>query len=195
MLFYLVLHVFPFWEIHLPESGISWKSTVKTPDVRSSENSRKIQEILFSEISHGVKRAHGGETAGAGATPGRGSRWGRGWDPPLVPVGPFRLPFGVLLSFDLKMLGAPSKKYFAASARLKPDKEKKSSGREKSAGEIPSRRGKSPPSSSSSRRASSGSSSTSSPPPAPSSPSSSTSFRCSTSRCNLSSSLGLLFGC
>ena len=41
------------------------KVPIKTPDVRSSENSRKIQEILFSEISHGVKRAHGGETAGA----------------------------------------------------------------------------------------------------------------------------------
>ena len=78
--------------------------------------------------------------------------------PALVPVAPLQPPFGVLLTLDLKTLGVSKRNFFAASLRRKPDREKKSSGREKAAGEFPSRRWQSPPSSSPSRRASSGSS-------------------------------------
>ena len=148
-----------------PESA--GKVPVKIPDVGTSKNSRKIRRIIFCEISHGVKRAHGGKLQGAGAAPCRGSTLGRGWDPPLAPVAPLRLPFGVLPPFDLKTSGVSTNNFSAASTRRKPDREKKSSGREKSAGEFPSQRGESSTSSSPSRRALSGLSSTPSPSSSP----------------------------
>ena len=122
-----------------PESA--GKVHVKIPGVQSSENSRKIRRIIFWEISHGAKRAHGDELQGAGATPCRGSTLGRRWGLPLVPVAPLRLSFGVLLTLDLKTSGVSKRNFFAVSTRQKPDREKKSSGREKSAREFPSRRG------------------------------------------------------
>ena len=152
-----------------PESA--GKVTVKIPDVQSSENFRKIRRIIFWEISHGAKRAHGDELQGAGVTPCRGSTLGRGWDPPLVPVASLRLPFGVLLTLDLKTSRVSKRNFSVASTRRKPDREKKSSGREKSAGEFPSRRGGIAVIVIAIMPASSGSSSTPSPSSASSSPS------------------------
>ena len=105
---------------------------------------RKFQkklEVIILGISQRAKRGHGGEPPGAGATSGREPTSGHGWGPPLAPEAHFRLPFDVLVAFDLKMSGGPSKKYSATSAMQKPDREKKGSGREKSTGEMPSQRG------------------------------------------------------
>ena len=80
---------------------------VKTPGLRSPENSRKIRKLIFWEVSHGAKRRHGGEPPGAGATPGRGSTWGPRLGPAPGPCGPLRHPYGALLPFDLKRRGHP----------------------------------------------------------------------------------------
>ena len=85
---------------------IDGKAHVKTPDLRSPKNSKKIKKSFFREISHGARRGHEGEPPGAGATPGCG------WDPSLGPVAPIRHPFNVLLPFDLKMSGASTHNFF-----------------------------------------------------------------------------------
>ena len=54
MLFYLILHVWQLLEMHLPEPGISWKSTCQDTWLRKPKNSRKIQRSIFREISHGT---------------------------------------------------------------------------------------------------------------------------------------------
>ena len=48
------------------------KVPVKTSDVGSPKNSRKIQGTIFPEISHGVRRGRRGERQGGGGTPCRG---------------------------------------------------------------------------------------------------------------------------
>ncbi len=99
-----------------------------------------------------------------GPHPGRAQAWCGGPGPHLTAsLRIYRPP--ITLS-----TGETPQKYSAAAAKRKTTEREKLSGRQKSAGEIPSRRGKSSPSSPPSSWTSSGSSSSPSPPPAPSSP-------------------------
>ena len=90
------------------------KVPVKIPDVRSSENFRKIWKSIFWKLSHRAERGHGGELQGAGATYSRGPTLGRRWDPPLAPVAPLWPSFGILLPFDLKNSGVSTNNFSVA---------------------------------------------------------------------------------
>ena len=78
---------------------------------------------------------------GAHTTPGRGAHLGRALARCGAPGPPQALPLRVLHPPETLRHGESQRKYSAASTRRKQQREKKLSGREKSAGEIPSRRG------------------------------------------------------
>ena len=107
-------------------------------DQRCLEN---IGKFLFLQKTEGARRGARGGPHGAhtmwwhGPTPGRAAMWCGGPGPPLA------VPLHVLHPPETLRLKEPSRKYSAASTGRKTTEREKLSGREKSAGEIPSRRG------------------------------------------------------
>ena len=89
----------------------------------------------------GARRATRGGPQGGQTPPKHGPTLGRAWVPPGGPVPPPAAPFRVYDHFDLKIEGGAWKKYFAAASGAETTQREKLSGRKKSAGEIPSRRG------------------------------------------------------
>ena len=97
--------------------------------------------FLFYQKMELAKRGGRDGPGGAHTTPGRGSPLGRAQAWCGAPGPPQALPLRVLHPPETLRQGGWTRKYSAASTRRKQQREKKLSGREKSAGEIPSRRG------------------------------------------------------
>jgi hypothetical protein len=119
----------------LLEKGLSRHHT--SEDQQFSENTQKF---LFGQKMEVARRRGRGEPPGAHTTPWRGPALGRAawWcGRPSTPLPAslcvYRLPKNL-------RLGGGSQKDSAASARQKTHRERKLSGRQKSAGEIPSQR-------------------------------------------------------
>ena len=91
-------------------------------------------------MTKGARRRTRGEPPGAQTPPRRGSTLGRAWAPHGGHVSPSAPPFRVYHPFDLKITGDALKKYSAAASGAETTERENLSDREKSAGEIPSRR-------------------------------------------------------
>ena len=97
--------------------------------------------FLFYQKMELAKRGGLDGPGGTHTTPGRGPHLGRALVWCGVPGPPQTLPLRVLHPPETLRHGESQKKYSAASTGRKQQREKKLSGREKSAREIPSRRG------------------------------------------------------
>ena len=141
MLFYLILHVIQFSGFNCRCQNSAGKSTHQDTLLPDAQKLQKIQKFKFFRNKRWSQNMGRRRRPKIGAAYSRRSTMGRGQEPPLAPVALLRHPFGALPPIELKTSGVSTNKFSAGSTRRKPDREKKSSGREKSAGEFPSRRG------------------------------------------------------
>ena len=99
-----------------------------------------IGEFLFHPKTEEARRRAGGVPQGGHTWSRRGPTPGRAWTWCGSPGSHLAAPFGILLHPETLRPAEPSREFSAASAGWKTTEREKLSGREKSAGEIPSRR-------------------------------------------------------
>ena len=120
----------------LLEKGLSRCNT--SEDKKFQEN---IQKFIYRQKTPGARRRAGGGPQGPHTIPRRGAALGRAWAWCGHPGPPLRVPLRVFHPPKNLRLGERPETYSAAAAKRKTPEREKLSGREKSAGEIPSRRG------------------------------------------------------
>ena len=141
MLFYLFLHVWWLLVNLLPESGFCWKKGCQDAILRKIKNSKKIYR--WSYIDRRLTEPEGEPEGGhQGPTPAPGA--GQGQAAPGHGVAAlahlWRCPSSYIIPLENLRLGERPETYSAAAAKRKTLEREKLSGREKSTGEIPSRR-------------------------------------------------------
>jgi hypothetical protein len=130
-----------YWRIHYRSQDSAGKRTVKIKKIKDQKLSENTQKFLFAQKMEVARRRGRGEPPGAHTTLWSGlgldrtTRWCGLPGPPLAsPLRVYHLPENL-------RLGRGSQIDSAASAGQKTHTQRKLSGRQKSTGEIPSRRG------------------------------------------------------
>ena len=137
MLFHLFCMFYNYWRIKYRSQISAGKRTVKIPYLRRSVLPGKHQRVPISPEDGGRQKE---SLRGATPPPGAGQPWAVPGHGEAALAHLCRCLFAYFILPRTLSLGEGRENYSAAAARRKTTEREKLSGRQKSAGEIPSRR-------------------------------------------------------